>query len=329
MEDYNHVVFKGFFMEKWKLIIVNLISLFLLCGCSIFSKEEVSQELPNVNKEETPIIPVVEKKVVTTPVEPSIQQVKIRKFADIYPENSEVLLSTIAVLSNLDDKTCHQVKKIIEDRDVYYITQQDNNVFMVAAIDSESEEFQRHGIELVRISNDGTMEDQQLVNIEDDDSDVWEFDKKTKLPVRHIHYNIDGHIEYGEYWNYSNENPVKYELKDNDNKTIAIKKEVPDGDSNIRIENLIYDEEGNTKINITMNYEGPYITRFTYFNAETPEDGVVIVREFEDGVEVKETVYSTDYKVKNVYEAFYKNDIRDSIKVFDNEHRELEEILSN
>ena len=222
-----------------------------------------------------------------------------------------------------------KVNNYIKNSTVYYLNEKNGSAFMIVS-NAENEKFQRHGVELVEISKNGTKHVSQLVKTSDenDENDVWEFDEETKLPLRHVCYDADGEINYAEFWNYDTNNPVKYELKDGEGKTISLKKEIQDNASNLRVEHLVYDHNGNTTLNISANYDGADITRLTYFNSKTPEDGVIIMSQLKDGQKVKETAYSSDYKVKNVYEPFYEEGKLVKIKVFDNEYKELEEILS-
>ena len=118
-------------------------------------------------------------------------------------------------------------------------------------------------------------------------------------------------------------------MKNGEGKILSIKKETPDGDTKIRSEHLVYDEDGNTRVNVSASYEGPDITRFTYYNSENPQDGVTLMSEYNGGLKTKETVYSSDYKLQNTYNAGYKDGERVTIKVLDSSNNKVEEIISN
>lgn len=316
-----------------KLLTACFICVFLVSGCSVFSGKEKKQETVPPVVQKTEKAPELEPKVVTTaPLQtvPAVNETKKIKKADLYQENSELSLSAISSISKLDDNIKAKVNNYIKNSTVYYLNEKNGSAFMIVS-NAENEKFQRHGVELVEISKNGTKLVSQLVKTSDenDDNDVWEFDEETKLPLRHVCYDADGEINYTEFWNYDTNNPVKYELKDGEGKTISLKKEIQDNASNLRIEHLVYDHNGNTTLNISANYDGADITRLTYFNSKTPEDGVIVMSQLKDGQKVKETAYSSDYKVKNVYEPFYEDGKLVKIKVFDNEYKELEEISSD
>lgn len=319
-------------MCRKKLILTIFLCVFLVTGCSIFpNKKEVKnselqksleQDLSKVQPKESEIpVPV---KVVQK-VEPEI---RIKK-ADLYEDNNEIFLSMIVKLSEIDAFLKTKIENYIQNSTIYYFEVKKDGIFMIVD-NSDTENFHRHGMEFVEINNNGVKKVIPLImtSDEDDENDVWELDEETKLPLRHVNYNDEGEIVYSEYWHYSPDSQIKYELKDAHGKTISLKKEIQESDSNIRIENLVYDKEGHTKINITTNYDGPNISRFTYYNATSPEDSVVVMSEFENGKKMKETVYSPDYKVKNVYKPTYEDGKRVSIKIFDDQNKVLEEILS-
>ncbi len=316
-----------------KLLTACFICVFLVSGCSVLPDKEKKHETSPQPVQKAEEIPAVETKTTTaTPVQPApviIETTKIKK-ADLYPDNSELSLSTISSIANLDASIKVKVNNYIKNSTVYYLNEKNGSAFMIVS-NAENEKFQRHGVELVEISKNGTKLVSQLVKTSDenDDNDVWEFDEETKLPLRHVCYDADGEINYAEFWNYDTNNPVKYELKDGEGKTISLKKEIQDNASNLRVEHLVYDHNGNTTLNISANYDGADITRLTYFNSKTPEDGVIVMSQLKDGQKVKETAYSSDYKVKNVYEPFYEEGKLVKIKVFDNEYKELEEISSD
>lgn len=194
---------------------------------------------------------------------------------------------------------------------------------------SGDEKYMRHDVKFIEINKEGVRKITSIgQEVSDEDGD-WEFNEDSGLPLKHIKYDEDGDIEYTEIWNYSDEEPVKYEMKNGEGKILSIKKETPDGDTKIRSEHLVYDEDGNTRVNVSASYEGPDITRFTYYNSENPQDGVTLMSEYNDGLKTKETVYSSDYKLQNTYNAGYKDGERVTIKVLDSSNNKVEEIISN
>ena len=312
-----------------KLLTICSICVFLVSGCSLLPEKEEKQTAVPANVQKTEAPPVQQTSAPQAP--PAVQQEEIHKKADLYPENNELALSTIVKVANSDGKIRAKFNKYNEKATIYYLNNNNNGGIFMIISDSDEETYKRHGIDFVEIQKNGEEKITPLVNTSDENSenDVWEFDEETTLPLRHVNYDSEGEISYAEFWNYSPDSQVKYELKNGEGKTISLRKEIQDNESNLRIEHLVYDGDGKTKLNISANYEGPDITRLTYYNAEHPDESVIIVSQFENGEKIKETVYSSDYRVKNVYQAFYQDGKRVKIKIFDNENRELEEILSN
>ena len=320
-------------MYRKKLLLMSILCVFLVTGCSIFPnkkdikiQEQQNNSNKNIEQNQTPKAEKTAQPKATTPKEEP--KLSVKK-ADLYNDNNEISLSTIAALSNVDDSLKAIVEGYIQNSTVYYLEAKKDGIFMIVD-NSDTENFPRHGMEFVEINHNGVKKVTPLIKTTDanDENDVWELDEETKLPIRHVNYNHDGEIVYSEFWNYSPESQIKYEQKDHQGKTVSLRKEIQEGDSNIRIENLVYDKEGHTKLNISTNYEGPEISRFTYYNSSAPADSVVVMSEFENGQKVKETVYSSDYKVKNVFKPTYEDGKRAGIKIFDNQNQELEEIVS-
>ena len=288
-----------------RLFIACFVCTFLLSGCGIFSsKDDMEKPASHIVPPEKEIS-LAEKKVHTvqkTKPPKIIQDTKEIKKANLYRDNNQLSLSTIVGISNLSSNVKALVNHYIENSIVYYLEEQDGKVFMIVSNSSE-ERFQRHGVELVEVSQDGTKNVTPLIKTSDGNgnNDEWEFDDITKLPIKHIHYNSEGDVEYLEVWNYSADNPIKYELKNKEDKVLSLKKEIQDNDTNLRVEHLIYDENGTISLNISANYEGADITRLTYFDSRNPDKGFIVMSQLENGQKVKETVYSSDYRVKNVY----------------------------
>ena len=109
---------------------------------------------------------------------------------------------------------------------------------------------------------------------------------------------------------------------------MSIKKETPEGDMGLRLEHIVYDKDGNTKINLSAAYDGADIKRVTYYNADKPDESSTIISDYTDGQKVKETVYTPDLKIKNVYKANYVEGEMTDITVLDNNNEEVEKILT-
>ncbi len=136
-------------------------------------------------------------------------------------------------------------------------------------------------------------------------------------------YDAEGDLEFIETWNYDESNPVKYEMKDANDNVISMRKEELKDGTDLRVEHLVYDKNGNTKVNLTTSYEGADIKRFTYYNADKPQESGSLFCEYENGQRIKETVLNSELKVKNVYNVKYKDDIKESITVLDSDNKEV------
>ena len=64
-------------------------------------------------------------------------------------------------------------------------------------------------------------------------------------------------------------------MKDGNGHIISMRKETLNDGTNLRIEHLVYDKNGNTKINVSTTYDGEDVKRFTYYNADKPKLAVL------------------------------------------------------
>lgn len=257
--------------------------------------------------------------------------VKKEKKGNLY-ENypaSMVPLSGITALSGLSPTANAAVSKVFDkSNNVYMINRSGHKLFMVV----ENPENIRHGVDFIELdTRNGHQTNTSLgynSKMQDSDNEIWEYDKNSdeQLPTRHAKYNKDGDVEFVEFW-YYDDSPVKYEMKDGEGNVLSIKKETVDNGTDMRVEHVLYDKTGKTKINVTAAFEGDDIKRFTYYNADKPAESASVFGDYEDGVKVKETVYTSDLKVKNVYKADYDNGIRKAITVYDNKDNEIEKIV--
>ena len=238
-------------------------------------------------------------------------------------------ISVISELSTLPENIQNTVLDISKSSDgVYMMKHKGNKVLLIV----ENQANLRHGVEFIEISvpngHRTTTTFGYNDKMQDSNNDIWEYDKVADIqrPTRHTKYDSDGDMEFVEVWNYD-DNPVKYEMKDKNGKTVSIRKETLDDGTNLRIEHLLYDHNGKTKVNITAAYEGGDIKRFTYYNADKPDESGSVFGEYKDGVKIKETVYTSDFKVKNVFEPIYQDGSTKEIKVLDNKNNEIRTVL--
>lgn len=285
-------------------------------------------------KKEVPL-PVAEKKQDTVINEQSKQEKvvkpdKVIKKAELYNSTDKNMpLSAIAGLSEMPDEVVKTVETLLQESSggIYFMTRFKDKVFLITDLTPEGEEnpIKRHDFSFVEISlNDGSIINTQIKD-EDSKQDKWDFNND--LPLSHTHYDKDKKPVYSEFWDYSSEDPVKYKKVDKDGNVISLRKEVIENGVNLREEHVFYDNEGNMTRNVSFNYDGTDLTRFTYYNSEMPDDSAIIISEFEDGVKKKETLYSSDYKIKNIYFPEYKDGQKSEIKVLDKDNNLVETLV--
>lgn len=307
----------------------------LACCAALILSKETKQEDKIVEKE----IKKVEKTAVSQPKkEPQKQNTKSVKTvgikADLYQgvPDSLLPLSAISEIANLNNDVHKTIKELVDNSTgVLYAKRTGNKLMMVV----ENPDDIRHGLEFVEVSADGKHEKINILlskySQNESENDIWEYDEseEIKRPIKHTKHDSNGAVEFVETWNYSTDEPIKYELRNKDDKVISVLKETIDENNSMRQEHLIYDKDGKTKVNLTVNYDGADLTRFTYYNAEKQDDSGSVFSEYKDGIKTKETVYSSDYKVKNVYQPEYKDGERSEIKIFNNENKEIEKLIAN
>lgn len=303
------------------------------CAAIILTKETknddkiVEQEVKKVEKS----LPEPSQKTIAIKEKNVKKEVGLK--TDLYkgvPDNL-LPLSAISEIASLSGGVHKTVKELVDNStSVLYAKRVGNKLVMVV----ENPDDNRHGLEFVEISANGQHEKINFLlskySEANSENDVWEYDESedVKRPIKHTKIGSNGEVEFVETWNYLPEEPIKYELKNKEDKVISILKETIDENNSMRQEHLIYDKDGKTKINLTVNYDGADLTRFTYYNSEKQDESGSVFSEYKDGVKTKETVYTSDYKVKNVYQPEYKDGERTEIKVFDNENKEIEKLLA-
>ncbi len=244
---------------------------------------------------------------------------------DLGSADSSIPLSTITVLSNLSDTIKDKVKSIADTKNIFLVQKNDNKLLVV----TDNPDNIRHGVEFTEINITNGHQVKTTLGysdkMHDSDNDKWEYDENTNMPVRHLKYNKDGDVEFIEEWNYDKSEPIKYEMKDSEGKVISIRKETLDDDSNLRVEHLIYDKQGNTKVNVSVAYNGNDVKRFTYYNADKPSVGGAVYSEYsEEGYKTRETLYDSRLKVINSFTANYKDGERENIIIYDDKNNEIE-----
>ena len=314
-------------------IIIGVVA--VACLTALMTSKETEEEDKTLPQKDVKQIEKPEpkqiKKVAPQKNEQKIKDNKIK--SDLYKgvPDSLLPLSAISEIASLNGNLHKTIKELVDNSTgVLYAKRNGNKLLMVV----ENPDDNRHGLEFIEISADGKHEKIGFLLSKysegNTDDDLWEYEteEEVKRPVKHTKFNSDGEVEFVETWNYSSDEPIKYELKNKEDKVISLVKETIDENNSMRQEHLIYDKDGKTKLNLTVNYDGADLTRFTYYNADKQEESGSLFSEFKDGIKTKETVYTSDYKVKIVYVPKYKDNERSEIQVLDNENQEVKSIIA-
>ena len=302
----------------------------------------------NTFKEEKPK-PVVEKQI-PEPVKqkeeakPEPKQavkpvIPIKKSYDLYSQTPyDLPLISIMEISELPENIKNTIDELLEKAQGFYLLKMnDGKIFIILQNPVNSENtYSRHDLEFAEINPDGTLhcyfagysgEDGEtaLAVTDSVDKDDWKFDKSTEpyKPLKHIKRDESGKIMFTEIWDYSSDADIKYEMKNSKGKAVSVLRETLESDTNYLKEHVFYDEDGNTKMSVSINYDGANITRFTYY---TPQEGISVMSEYTDGVKTKESVYNSNYELVNILKAAYENGERTSITLLDKNEAVLKKI---
>lgn len=245
-------------------------------------------------------------------------------------------LSAIPQLASISTNARKIIEKFLQNANVYYVNLLNDRIIVIKDTSGEEERFTRHDFEVLSVSLDGTqikkeIEFSQKMSDEESEKEIWEYkvlDGDIVVPAVHKSLNENGKVNYIEHWYYNQDDPVKYKVTNVDGRVISIRKSSKRNDGNWSDEHIFYDEDGNTALNISIAYENNDIARFTYYNPQKTETSVTILNQYTDGEKTKETVYTADYQLKNIYTADYTNGKRVNIKMFDSNDNQLSEFLA-
>ena len=291
-------------MEKKKIIIAVAICVLLAGSLSLLMRnsKKITNDVKNIKTQEDTVNDV--KKPSEEKSKPNLSEnsnkaekqsdsnassltknsVKTSNMYNNIPE-SMMPLSAISETAGQPQNVKDSVNKLLENSNGIYMVKNTGNKLIVV---TDNPSNIRHGIDFVEISlKSGHQIATKLGysdKMKDSDNDYWEYDKSSEnqIPLKHIKYKADGNVDFIETWNYDASNPVKYEMKDSEDRTVSIRKETLDGNSNLRIEHVTYDKDGKTKINVTTTYEGADLKRFTYYNADKPSESASVFSDYQD-----------------------------------------------
>ena len=332
--------------KKWLALIVFIILLASLTGVYFLRDKKVEPAVTVQQKEDVKSKP--EPPQVSEPQKPAkqleVQPVQfVKKSYDLYSSTPyDLPLYSIMEISQMSDSLKRGVDEILENAQGFYLLKTNEGKILIILQNpiNRTNTYSRHDLEFVNIYPDGSRhftfagyagEEDEISNAVAEGNkgknktDEWKFDKSTEpyKPLKHTKYDVDGNVEFTEIWDYSPNAEIKYEMKDGEGNTISVLKEVLESDTNYRKEHVFYDNEGNTKMSLTVNFDGADITRFTYY---TPQDSISIMSEYTDGVKTKESVYNKDYELVNILTAEYENGERKSITLLDKNEAVLKKI---
>ena len=231
------------------------------------------------------------------------------------------------------------VDKLLEESQGFYLLHNDKNRVLIILQNPviKSHTYERHNLQFAEIDKEGkvTYHNAGYTGIsgeifENNNGDDWIFDEEIEphKPLKHTSFDEKGKIKFVETWNYDKKEPIKYQMTNTHKKIISVLKEVQESESNYRREHIFYDNDGNIKMNLTVNYDGANISRLTFYNSHDSIDSMSIISEFENGVKTNELVYNEEYQLIHSIHADYIDDERKSIRVLDSTGNEISKISS-
>ena len=262
------------------------------------------------------------------------------KKIDLYSETPyEMPLLSVVEISKLPQVVKKVVDEILEQsQGFYYLRKSDDKVLIILQNPAKlADTYSRHDLQYAEIDMEGKViyhsagycgVDGETDNAVKVKQDMWLFDETTEpfRPLKHTVYNEKGKIKFTEQWNYDEKEPVKYQMKNSSKKLVSLLKESQSNDSNYRKEHIFYDNDGNTIMSLTINYEGANISRFNYYNSHDLIDSAIVMTEYSEGLKIKEQIYNEDYQLEYTLTSEYIDGVRKNIKVFDVEGKQIYEI---
>ena len=315
-----------------KKIVTGLFCSTLIAGAFFFCASEKQAILISKENEKQSNKPTVQTQI----------KEEIIKSYDLYSSTPyDLPLISIYEISKLPQSIKKIVDETLEASQGFYMLKKVNDRVLILLQNPvlESNTYARHNLQYVEIYLDGRKEfhnagyngiDGEVFNNFDKGKDAWVYDKNSEynLPLKHIAKDEKGKVKFTEIWSYDEKNPIKYLMKDSKGKTISVLKETLENESNLRKEHIFYDNDGNTIISVTINYDGANISRFTYYNSHQTIDSISLISEYVDGLKTKEQVYNEKYQLIKTLNATYANDTRTGLQILDSENNEIAKLNS-
>lgn len=265
-----------------------------------------------------------------------------KKTYDLYANTPyDLPLLAIYEISKVPESIKKIIDNVLESSQGFYMLKKAEDKILILLQNPilESNTYNRHNLQYLELYLDGRQEfhnagyngvEGEIFENFDQGKDSWTFDKTVEYarPLKHIAKDDKGKIKFTEIWSYDEKNPIKYLMKDSKGKTISVLKETLENESNLRKEHIFYDNDGNTIISVTINYDGANISRFTYYNSHQTIDSISLISEYVDGLKIKEQVYDEKYQLIKTLNATYTNDTRTGLQILDSENNEIAKLNS-
>lgn len=311
-------------------IIILAIALLSLSGFFFLDKKEPIAENLEEKKEVQKPIQTVKK---TAPKKIETEE----KIFDLYTTTPyDLPLFSVLEIAKLPQNIKNSVDNLLEkSQGFYFLKVIDDKVFIILQNPVlENNTYTRHNLQFIEISFDGKINyhtagysgiADEIYNSQTNEFDNWIFleDSVQTKPLKHTSFDEKGNIKFIEVWNYDENEPIKYEMKDSKKNLISILKESQDSDMNLRREHVFYDNNGQTIMSFTVNYDGANISRIMFYNSHEAVDGFSLISEFQNGIKTKEQIYNKDYQLTNIVIPEYEDDTKKSIKLLDSEGNEV------
>lgn len=316
--------------RKLTLSLLLILSVGLFCtGCMAKKKTDISPKENDIKKAQ-----VIFQKVSTPKV--------VKKTYDLYSSTPyELSLYSIMEISKLPVEVKKAIDSLLESSQGFYLLKFEENKVLVILQNpvAVSNTFIRHDLQFAEIFLDGKIVyhnagycgfDGESLGIYETNEEDWIFDDSSEVarPLKHTVFNEKGKIKFIESWNYDEKEPIKYQMKNAHKKVISILKESQDNDSNLRKEHVFYDNDGNIKMSLSVNYEGANISRCTFYNSHDSVDSISVFGEYSGGLKTKELIYNEEYELINTLTAEYEDGVRKTITLFDKDGNEINKISS-
>lgn len=327
-------------MNAKKLIVIvvgGVLCVAVIYGIYMYMTREVVQPRALAQNNEITTLPTPEpsRPVVTT------QKEEEKPKFDLYSSTPyDMPLYSVTQIAQISPKAKKTVDKLFEEAQGFYFLKYDsskNKTFIILQNPiSSTNTFSRHDIEIAEVSEDGTStlhrvgysgHDGEILT-QQGSKDEWVLDESSK-PLKHVAHDENGDVKFVEVWSYDASSPIKYEMKNSNGKVLSIIKETGEGETNYRKEHVFYDNDGKTKLSITVNYDGANISRFTYYNSADDIDSVSVISDYNnDGSKTGEKIYNENYELLNSLQADYENGDRKNIRIYNKDGQVLSEFSS-